>query len=424
MIGAKYSYYVTLFLVLGLTASLTAVPSLIGTTGSQSVSAQPSSSAANNNSTKFLSFESQPPYTHRSAAEEWEPHQKQTNYTQEWWYLTAFLNDAKGDKYGLMFTDFKIDGQETPFAMLNPDLTSQLGPNQSLGMCFLSFTAYDSNHRIYNNNGLIYNHSQLWDSENNAKNYHCKDAMGSWGFDGTNMNMVVKSQNLSFSLDLKNNHPVMWTKDSVYNTQGVLQEGGPGNFSFYYSLPRLDVTGNLSYIDKEGQNRTMDVTGLGWVDRQWGDWNVRAWEWSSLRFDNGARVNLYSFGNALEGGEAYLVGTYQKADGSLQYFNNFTVKQDGYAKSATGAWISYGWSFDFPIDIEGSKQYSAVPLSNQFTNSPPVEWVYTSTNPPLYFVEQGGQLINNDTGETVGATFSESMPIQMLKNGPYDVNQH
>ena len=39
-------------------------------------------------------------------------------------------------------------------------------------------------------------------------------------------------------------------------------------------------------------------------------------------------------------------------------------------------------------------------------------------------VEQGGQVINDDTGEIVGSTFSESMPIQMLKNGPYEVNQH
>ena len=46
---------------------------------------------------------------------------------------------------------------------------------------------------------------------------------------------------------MKFSHPVMWTKDSVYNTQGVLQEGGPGNFSYYYSLPRLDSPGNLSH---------------------------------------------------------------------------------------------------------------------------------------------------------------------------------
>lgn len=77
----------------------------------------------------------------------------------------------------------------------------------------------------------------------------------------------------------------------------------------------------------------MDVTGQSWVDVQWGDWSEKVWEWTSFRFDNGVRVNLHSFGNSLAGGKAYLVGTCQKADGSLQYFNNLTVKQDEYAKN-------------------------------------------------------------------------------------------
>ena len=88
----------------------------------------------------------------------------------------------------------------------------------------------------------------------------------------------------------------------------------------------------------------------------------------------------------MEGGKAYLVGTYQKVDGSLQYLDNFTVKQNGYAKASRGGWVSYGWSFDFPIDIEGSKHYSVVPLSNPLTNNPPVEWITSVTD----FIEQGG----------------------------------
>lgn len=382
----------------------------------------------NNNSSGFLSYENKPPYTHRSAVEEWAPHQHQTNYTQEWWYTTALFNDAKGNMYSLLFVDMKIDGSQVPFAMLNPALFSTVKPTQTMTMCMLGLSAYDSNLRKYSVYGVNDNKSDMWNAANNAVNFHCKDtAVGSWSYNGTDSKLVIKSQNISLNLDMVNKHPVMWTKDSVYNTQGVLQEGGPGNFSYYYSLPRLEVAGNLSYIDKAGHNKTMDVTGQGWIDKQWGDWNVRAWEWNSLRFDNGARVNLYSFGNALEGGKAYLVGTYQKADGSLQYFNNFTVKQEGYAKNPiSGNWISFGWGYDFPIEIEGSKHYSAVPFSNQFTNMPPVEWIWTYAAPgkEFRFVEQGGQVINDDTGEVVGSTFSESMPIQLLKNGPYEVNQH
>ncbi len=46
------------------------------------------------------------------------------------------------------------------------------------------------------------------------------------------------------------------------------------------------------------------------------------------------------------------------------------------------------------------------------------------SNPRLHFVEQGGQIIDDTTVKVVGLSFSESMPIERLKNGPYDVNQH
>ena len=63
----------------------------------------------------------------------------------------------------------------------------------------------------------------------------------------------------------------------------------------------------------------------------------------TLRFDNGARVNLYDFEND------YKVGTYQKPDGSTQWFDNFSIKQNGYAKAPKGQWVALGWSFDFPV---------------------------------------------------------------------------
>lgn len=119
----NHPYYLisSLLFVLGLTLSLTATPSLLLATRTNIAFAQPSSTPTGSNNTDFLSFDSKKPlYTHRSAAAEWEPHQKQTNYTQEWWYTTAFLNDAKGNLYSLLFVDMKIDGEKVPFLMFNP----------------------------------------------------------------------------------------------------------------------------------------------------------------------------------------------------------------------------------------------------------------------------------------------------------------
>ena len=44
--------------------------------------AQLSSTDTGSKNQSFLSYESKPPYTHRSAVEEWAPHAKQTNYTK------------------------------------------------------------------------------------------------------------------------------------------------------------------------------------------------------------------------------------------------------------------------------------------------------------------------------------------------------
>jgi hypothetical protein len=172
----------------------------------------------------------------------------------------------------------------------------------------------------------------------------------------------------------------MWAKDATFNKEGFIQQGIPGNVSFYYSLPPLIVSGKLSYTNESGANKTIDVVGQGWVDRQWGDFKTQAWEWASFRFDNGARVNLHSFENA------HKVGTHQKADGSLQWIDNFTIKQNGYDKAPSGQWVSSGWGYDFPISVEGSRHYTVVPFSNN-------DWI---CSPPTFcFIEWAGQLIDN-----------------------------
>ena len=201
----------------------------------------------------------------------------------------------------------------------------------------------------------------------------------------------------------------MWPKDSIFNKTGFIQEGLPGNVSFYYSVPRLIVSGKLAYLDESGANKTVDVVGQGWVDRQWVDFKTMAWEWASFRFDDGARVNLYNFENA------HKVGKYQKPDGSLQWIDNFSLKQNGYDKAMNGEWVSCGWSYDFPNNVEGSRHYTVIPFSKN-------DWICASQS--FCFIEGAGQLINNATGKHEGSSINESMEFRILKKGPYNVNQH
>ena len=59
---------------------------------------------------------------------------------------------------------------------------------------------------------------------------------------------------------------------------GERQQGPEGDSSFYYSLPRLSISGSVTSTDETGHPTTVEVSGLGWVDRQWGEFMTNAWD--------------------------------------------------------------------------------------------------------------------------------------------------
>ena len=361
----------------------------------------------NTSSSAGISYDTQN-MTHRSAKAEWQPHRAQSATSSEWWYLTALLHDASGKQYMLFTTIFKFDGKDTAIAKAIPQMAAMLGPTITILSPQVALSNYNTGFHYSDSDIALVNPKQIWNSKTNTLSYKTPHYTGSWSFNGQNMTAVLKSQKVVYDLSMLGANQIMWAKDRTYNKEGFIQEGLPGNVSFYYSLPRLMVYGKLSYVDESGSNKTIDVAGQGWVDRQWGDFKTYAWEWASFRFDNGARLNLYSFENG------HKVGTYQKQDGSLQWIDNFTIRQNGYDKAPNGQWVSFGWSYDFPTNVEGGMHYTVVPFSKN-------DWICSLS---FCFIEAAGQLVNDTTGKQVGSSINESMDIRILKNGPYNVNQH
>ncbi len=376
----------------------------------QSTSSNQSGNNNNNNNTtsiEGLGYDTKN-MTHYSAKQEWQPHLGQANSFVEWWYVTTLLHDAAGNQYMLFDVIFKYDSKLNPFVMAQPEFATKMGPSQSYIMPQMELSNYNTGFHFADVERALMNRTAVWDSNTNTLNYKTANYTGSWSYYGHNLTAKLKSQ-ISYNLHVQGGSQVMWAKDRTYNKEGVIQEGALGNVSFYYSLPRLIVSGNISYMDESGNSKTVEVAGQDWVDRQWGDFSTSAWEWASFRFNNGARVNMYNFG-------LHQVGTYQKADGSTQWFDNFTVKQNGYAKAPNGEWFSLGWSYDLPIDIEGSKHFTVVPFSkNDTVHIGPTNYSY---------YEGAGRLIDDLTGKHVGSSINESMDIAILHNGPYDKNQH
>jgi hypothetical protein len=108
------------------------------------------------------------------------------------------------------------------------------------------------------------------------------------------------------------------------------------------------------------------------------------------------------------------VATYQKADGSTQWLGSFIIRQNSYLKTPErGVWLSWGWSYVFPVLVEGSRHYTLEPFSKLD--------VYEVPGNTLF--EGPSRLINDDTGETVGVAVTESMDVRIMQNAPYAANQ-
>lgn len=69
----------------------------------------------------------------------------------------------------------------------------------------------------------------------------------------------------------------------------------PGAASYYYSIPRVAVHGQLL---RDG--KPLEVRGLAWLDREWGSGPLdQGWDWFALQLGDGSSLMFYS----LRGGD-------------------------------------------------------------------------------------------------------------------------
>jgi len=83
-------------------------------------------------------------------------------------------------------------------------------------------------------------------------------------------------------------------KPMLVNGDGSIDMPEGGN-SAYYSLTGLTTSGTV----RIGPD-AMLVSGLSWMDHQWGDFYVRdkGWDWFSLQLEDSTDYNIYSFRNS------------------------------------------------------------------------------------------------------------------------------
>ena len=123
--------------------------------------------------------------------------------------------------------------------------------------------------------------------------------------------------------------------------------------TYYYSRPRLEVSGTVTAAG----GTAVPVSGLGWMDRQWGNFQPVAigWDWASVQLDDGTDLMLTRVFDA--GGrtvESY--ATLRQGDGPARLLtvDEFTFAPTGptWTSERTGTSYATSWRVAVPGEVD------------------------------------------------------------------------
>ncbi|HXR91024.1 MAG TPA: lipocalin-like domain-containing protein [Steroidobacteraceae bacterium] len=99
----------------------------------------------------------------------------------------------------------------------------------------------------------------------------------------------------------------------------------PGAASYYYSIPRVSVRGHLI------RDRVpIDVSGVAWLDREWGSGSLGAnesgWDWFALQLDDGSALMFYALRDKDGARDLHSAGTWVDRDGQTRSLSSSDVE--------------------------------------------------------------------------------------------------
>ena len=159
--------------------------------------------------------------------------------------------------------------------------------------------------------------------------------MDGWRMTGENGHDHLTAQMDGYSIDLS----LQSEKPPVAHAGKGLISFGPAGDSYYYSRTRLATTGVV--VD---HGRDMNVTGLSWMDHQWGDFISAGggWDWFSLQLDDDSELMLFILRDAA-GKPAGSYGTRVRPNGEAEVLDAST-----FSTAALGSWTSPRSGITYP----------------------------------------------------------------------------
>lgn len=219
----------------------------------------------------------------------------------EWWYVTANLRDVDGVSYGAQWTLFRQAAR--------PGAAAEGWANQQFWMGHAAVTSA-ATHRAsetfarggVGQAGVETAPFQAW--------IDAWQMRGPDAFDADRvapLELTASAADFSYALRLDAGRSLVLQGDA-----GFSRKSDRGQASYYYSQPFFEAAGRIVIDEK-----TVDVTGLAWMDREWSSQPLAAdqtgWDWFSLHLDTGEKLMLYRLRE--QSGKSNLFGNWIAADG-------------------------------------------------------------------------------------------------------------
>ncbi len=142
---------------------------------------------------------------------------------------------------------------------------------------------------------------------------------------------------MGITLRLHSSRPPMYVGGRGYINFGT-------QFTYYYSLTDLASIGTITL-----NGRPHAVTGISWLDHQWGDWSwagAKGWTWMALQLGNGIQLSLFDVRTF---GLPITFASVLTKSGKTVTVPGVTIKSTGSWHSPhTGANYPSGWTVRIP----------------------------------------------------------------------------
>ena len=269
-------------------------------------------------------------------------HASHPQFKTEWWYFTGNLGDPQDRRFGFQLTFFRF-----ALAPNEPDGTSAWRGRQAW-MGHLAITDAQDGRFVHAERfsrdglGLAGNATEpfrLWIEDWSAT---------SAGPDPFPLRLQASSPQAGLDLVLTAGRP------PVAHGESGLDRKGPesGNASYYYSMPRFTVEGELNIGSKSHV-----VSGSAWMDREWStnalSPELEGWDWLSLELSDGRDLMLYRLRTTTGDSSPFSSGSLIGTDGSIAPLN-----PDAFVLEATEYWTSPTTGVRYPVgwDVELAAQ--------------------------------------------------------------------